>query len=62
MKWNYYYIKFESGKTVFVRALNPENAKILAQAIMITNGLNKTIKSLIKTDLNDMMKADFCQI
>ena len=39
MKQKKYIIKFVNGKTVFVRAMTEEEATILAQAIMIKNGL-----------------------
>ena len=39
MKQKKYIIKFVNGKTVFARAMTEEEATILAQAIMIKNGL-----------------------
>ena len=39
MKRNYYIVAFKDGKTVFVSCFNEEEAKILAQAVMIRKGL-----------------------
>ena len=43
MKQKTYIIKFVNGKTVFVRAMTEGEAAILAQAIMIKNGLTYQI-------------------
>lgn len=60
MKQNYYIVAFENEKTVFVSCFNEEEAKILAQAVMIRKGLAMEVKSIVKTlDISDMADVDF---
>lgn len=60
LKNNYYVVTFENGKTVFVSALNKEDAIILAQAVMIKNGMRKTVKNIERTtNISDMVDTDF---
>lgn len=60
MKRNYYIVTFKDGNTVFVSCFNEEEAKILAQAIMIRKGLTMEVKSIVKTsNISDMTDVDF---
>lgn len=60
LKNNYYVVTFENGKTVFVSALNKEDVIILAQAVMIKNGMRKIVKNIEQTtNISDMVDTDF---
>lgn len=60
MKRNYYIVAFKDGKTVFVSCFNEEEAKILAQAVMIRKGLTMEVKSIVMTsNISDMTDVDF---
>lgn len=60
LKQNYYIVAFKNEKTVFVSCLNEEEAKILAQAVMIRKGLTMEVKSIVKTlNISDMTDVDF---
>lgn len=60
MKRNYYIVTFKDGNTVFVSCFNEEEAKILAQAVMIRKGLTMEVKSFVKTsNISDMTDVDF---
>lgn len=60
LKRNYYIVTFKDGNTVFVSCFNEEEAKILAQAIMIRKGLTMEVKSIVKTsNISDMTDVDF---
>lgn len=60
MKQNYYIVTFKDRKTVFVSCFNEEEAKILAQAVMIRKGLTMEVKSIVKTsNISDMTDVDF---
>lgn len=60
MKRNYYIVTFKDENTVFVSCFNEEEAKILAQAIMIRKGLTMEVKSIVKTsNISDMTDVDF---
>jgi len=60
LKRNYYIVAFKDGKTVFVSCFNEEEAKILAQAVMIRKGLTMEVKSIVKTlNISDMTDVDF---
>ena len=48
MKYRKYIIKFTNGKTVFVRALETEDAVILAQAAMIKNGWTHRVSEVLQ--------------
>lgn len=60
MKQNNYIITFNNNKTVFASAFNEDDAIILAQAIMIKNAKDRTVKSVEKTtNISDMADTDF---
>lgn len=60
LKRNYYIVTFKDGNTVFVSCFNEEEAKILAQAIMIRKGLTMEVKFIVKTsNISDMTDVDF---
>lgn len=60
LKRNYYIVTFKDGKTIFVLCFNEEEAKILAQAVMIRKGLTTEVKSVVKTsNISDMTDVDF---
>lgn len=60
MKRKHYIVTFENGKTVFTSCFDEEEARILAMAIMIQNGLTRVVKSVKKTtNLSDMADTDF---
>lgn len=60
LKRNYYIVTFKDGKTIFVSCFNEEEAKILAQAVMIRKGLTMGVKSVAKTsNISDMTDVDF---
>lgn len=60
LKRNYYIVAFKDGKTVFVSCFNEEEAKILAQAVMIRKGLTMEVKSIVKTsNISDITDVDF---
>lgn len=51
---------FKDGKSIFVSCFNEEEAKILAQAVMIRKGLTMEVKSAAKTsNISDMTDVDF---
>lgn len=60
MKQKHYIITFQNKKTVFASAFNEEDAIILAQAIMIKNGMDKGV-AIVKetTNISDMADTDF---
>lgn len=60
MKYNYYIVAFENGKTVFASCFNEVEAEILSKAVMIKNGFTREIKTIIKTtNISDMIETDF---
>lgn len=60
LKRNYYIVAFKDGKTVFVSCFNEDEAKILAQSVMIRKGLTMEVKSVVKTsNISDMTDVDF---
>lgn len=60
MKNKHFIITFENGKTVFSTGFNYEEAKILAQAVMIKNGMSYTIKtSQVTNNISDMADTDY---
>ncbi|MDR1550741.1 MAG: hypothetical protein LBT06_19455 [Hungatella sp.] len=61
MKDKYFIITFSSNKTVFATAFNETEAVILAQAVMIKNGLVYEVKDARETNcISDMTKTNFC--
>lgn len=60
MKQKHYIITFQNKKTVFVSAFNEGDAIILAQAIMIKHGMDKSV-AIVKetTNISDMADTDF---
>lgn len=61
MNHNHYIVTFKNGKTVFVSSLfNEEEAKILAQAVLIKNGMTYEMENIKRTsNLSDMADTDF---
>lgn len=60
MKEKHFIVIFENGKTVFVSAMNKEDAEILASAVMIKNGFTRNIKESYETNSKyDMVETDF---
>lgn len=60
MKNNKYIVTFTNGKTVFCSCINENDAKILAQAVMIKHGFTKTVATVRMVFGNSEMKiADY---
>ncbi len=60
LKRNYYVVTFKDGNTVFVSCFNEEEAKVLAQVVMIRKGLTMEVKSIVTTsNISDMTDVDF---
>ena len=60
MKQEHYIVTFKNGRTVFASSFNEEEAKILAQAVLIKNGMTYEVGSIKRTsNLSDMVDTDF---
>lgn len=60
MKDKYFIITFSSNRTVFATAFNEKEAIILAQAVMIKNGLTYEVKDARETKcISDITKTNF---
>lgn len=60
MNQNHYTVTFKNGKTVFSTAFNESDAVILAQAVMIKNGMERIVETIRKsTNISDKADTDF---
>lgn len=60
MKQKHYIVTFKNGRTVFASSFNEEEAKILAQAVLIKSGMTYEVENIKRTsNLSDMVDTDF---